>query len=143
MFDIFDLFDLIKKKLDARKTEKKAEELNRKRFGDEKERRILLASIVLLLEIAYSNERFTLNENIVIHDIMRDELGIPEEDIRGILDISEEYRKHFQNLKDYSDTIKRDFTREEKFLLMQRLWKIVYADGHTDINENLLMTELS
>ena len=114
-----------------------------KKSPEELNKRIQIATCVLLLEIAKSDYEFTMEEMATIRNILENELGIKKENINEILNIAEEHREENVDIWEYTNLIKQNYTWEEKNLLIEMVWKVIYADGVLDKYEDYLIHKLA
>lgn len=105
--------------------------------------KILIAACVLMLEIAKSDDQLAAKEMKTIRDIIRTELEIPERDIGEILAIAEKDRENSTDIYEYTKLINQHFSREEKKQMVERFWKIIYADGAFDQYEDYMVHKLA
>lgn len=105
--------------------------------------RILIASTVLLLEIAKSDDHLARTEMKTIRQILESELEIPHEQIEDILRIAEEDREESTDIYEYTRLINQHFSRDDKIRMIERFWKIIYADETFDQYEDYMVHKLA
>ena len=87
-------------------------------------------------------------------DISKDELSVLMEEIQSIskkvgkdrleiLKIIEIYSQDSVSFYEFIEDINKDYSKEQKHSLLQFMWKIAYADGKLDIDEERLVRRVS
>ena len=111
--------------------------------ADDLETKILIATCVLLLEIANSDDEFSPVERKIIKGVLEEELEIPREDIEQLLDLAVRDRQESVDIWEYTNLINQYFSKSEKILLVERMWRVIYADGKVDQFEDYLAHKLA
>ena len=86
--------------------------------------------------------------------ISNDELGLLMQEIKiiskkvckneeEILKIIETYSKDSISFYDFVEDINKFYTKDEKLSLLRFMWKIAYADGELDVDEERLIRRLA
>ena len=120
------MFDLFKKK------EKEKENSNEVS---------LIAIASLLIHSAKIDENFTDKERNIIKDSLI-EMGAKNEDIIDIMKEAENLEKDSNQILDFTKQVK-NINQEEKEIIIEALWGIIYSDEKADIYETNLMRRLS
>ena len=107
------------------------------------ETKILIATCVLLLEIANSDDEFSPVERETIHRILEEELEIPREEIDQLLNLAVRDRQNSVDIWEYTNLINQYFSTSEKIQLVERIWRVIYADGKVDQFEDYLAHKLA
>jgi len=87
-------------------------------------------------------------------DINKDELSLIMEEIKDlakkvnknedeILKIIEIYSKDSVSFYDFVEDINKQYTKDEKLSLLGFMWRIAFADGKIDVNEEKLIRRLA
>ena len=125
------MFNFFKKN----KTEKKSD--------DEASFEIELTAAVLAYEVARSDGEISDTElNVLMEEIsiISEKVGKDESEILKIIKISSENSVSFY---EFVHDINKNYSKEEKILLLKFVWKIAYADGQLDVNEEKLIRRLA
>jgi len=109
----------------------------------EKYDRTHVATCVILLEMARSDEEFSSVEQETIKAILRQEFAIPEDDIEDLMKIASEKREDSVDLWEFTNLINQNFSEEEKRKIIESAWKIIYADEKLDKYEDHLVHVLA
>jgi uncharacterized tellurite resistance protein B-like protein len=105
--------------------------------------RVQVATCVLLLEIAHSDDRFTEAERGRILEILKERFQLPDDEVAELLELGQIERKQSSDLWQFTNMIDNNYSREEKERVVECLWKVVYADGRLNIHEDHLIHRLS
>ncbi|MBN1224573.1 MAG: TerB family tellurite resistance protein [Candidatus Aminicenantes bacterium] len=102
-----------------------------------------IATCAILLEIAKSDYEFSTVEKETTQAILKNEFGIPEEDIEDLMKIAAEKREDSVDLWEFTNLINQNFSKEEKLKIIESAWKIIYADDKLDKYEDHLVHVLA
>jgi uncharacterized tellurite resistance protein B-like protein len=109
----------------------------------EKFDRTHVATCVILLEIAKSDDEFSSVEEETTKAILKQEFAIPEEDIEDLMKIAAEKRDDSVDLWEFTNLINQKFSEEEKTKIVESAWKVIYADAKLDKYEDHLVHVLA
>ena len=104
---------------------------------------IELTAAVLAYEIARSDGEISKDELSVL---MKEIESISEKvgkDKFEILKIIEIYSKNSISFHEFIEDINNDYSKEEKHSLLKFMWKIAYADGKLDVDEERLIRRVA
>jgi uncharacterized tellurite resistance protein B-like protein len=97
----------------------------------------------LLIEAALADGEFDAAERLKIQAALCHMFGLPENVIDDLLEDLEKQIADSNNLYGYSRIVKTELDYEQRVLLIQMLWEVVYADGELDDFESNLLRRLS
>tara|TARA_B100001057_G_C22852835_1_gene951630 strand:- start:1876 stop:2310 length:435 start_codon:yes stop_codon:yes gene_type:complete len=104
---------------------------------------IELTASVLAYEIARSDGEIDENElNVLMEEIKIISKKV-DKDETEILEIIEKYSKDSVSFYEFVEDINNDYTKDEKLSLLKFMWKIAYADGKLDVDEERLIRRLA
>ncbi len=109
----------------------------------EKFKRTHVATCVILLEIAKSDDEFCSVEQETTKAILKHELSIPDEDIEDLMKIAAEKREDSVDLWEFTNLINEHFSEEEKRRSIELAWSVIYADEKLDKYEDHLVHVLA
>tara|TARA_B100001250_G_C19764478_1_gene774053 strand:- start:104 stop:526 length:423 start_codon:yes stop_codon:yes gene_type:complete len=101
----------------------------------------LIAVASLLIHSAKIDENFTYKEKKIIKDALI-EMGAEKENIDIIITQAEEKEKDSNQILDFTKEIK-NIREEEKIIIIEAIWNIIYSDDNADMYETNLMRRLS
>ncbi len=104
---------------------------------------IELTAAVLAYEIARIDGDVSKSElNILIEEVklISNKVGKNEQEI---LDIIEIYSNDSTSFYEFVEDINKNYDKDEKLSLLGFMWKIAYADGRLDVDEERLIRRLA
>tara|TARA_A100001015_G_C14851398_1_gene656631 strand:+ start:491 stop:925 length:435 start_codon:yes stop_codon:yes gene_type:complete len=104
---------------------------------------IELTASVLAYEIARSDGEIDENELRVLMDEVKVISKKVNKDQAEILEIIEKYSKDSVSFYEFVEQINNGYTKDEKISLLKFMWKIAYADGKLDVDEERLIRRLA
>jgi uncharacterized tellurite resistance protein B-like protein len=107
------------------------------------DKRLLVATAVILLEVALSDDEYTESERELIVKILREKFGLDDESVDELIRISEEQRRESIDLWYFTEIINSRYDSEEKFRVMEMVWQVIYADGRLDKYEDHIVHKLA
>ena len=104
---------------------------------------IELNAAVLAYEIAGSDGDISPDElKVLMHEIEKIAIKAGKEKIE-IFKIIEMYSADSVSFHEFVEDINKNYSKEEKLLLIKFLWKTAYADGKLDIDEERLVRRVA
>ena len=104
---------------------------------------IELTASVLAYEIARIDGNISSDElNILMEEIkvISRKVGKKESEILKIIEI---YSKDSVSFYEFVDDINKNYSKSEKLSLLEFMWRIAYADGNLDVDEEKLIRRLA
>jgi len=127
------MFNLIQKYFEKAETTEEAPD----------NQKILTAACALFLEVANSDDEFSETEKESIISILKEDFDLPPESVTELLQIAEAERKEQIDLYHFAKLIKENYSHDEKLLVIEALWKVIYADGRVDQFEDRMIKTLA
>tara|TARA_B100000886_G_scaffold179324_1_gene122914 strand:- start:1118 stop:1549 length:432 start_codon:yes stop_codon:yes gene_type:complete len=119
------------------KKEKKVDENQNQNFEIE------LTAAVLAYEIARSDGEISDDElSLLMYEIEKISQKVGK-DATEILNIVETYSKDSVSFHDFIEDINKNYSKDEKISLLDFMWKIAYADGKLDVDEERLVRRVA
>ena len=101
----------------------------------------MMAVACLLIHSAKIDQNYTEKENKIIKEAII-EMGAEPEEIDKIMQDAEEKEKDSNQILDFTREIK-NINEEDKKIIIEALWDIIYSDEDADMYETNLMRRLS
>ena len=101
----------------------------------------IMAVACLLIHSAKIDENYTDKEKKIIKDAVV-EMGANAKEIDGIIRDAEEKEKDSNQILDFTREIK-NINEEDKKIIIEALWDIIYSDEDADMYETNLMRRIS
>ena len=101
----------------------------------------IMAVTCLLIHSARIDENYTIKEKKIIKDAIV-EMGARSDEIDKIIQDAEEKEKDSNQILDFTREVK-NINQEDKKIIIEALWDIIYSDEDADMYETNLMRRLS
>ena len=108
-----------------------------------RQKRIVLATAALLLEMANADSEFNALEKQKVLEILRIRFGLSETDAADLLTLAEQERQDSLDIWQFTHMINTIYDNSEKLELLEIFWSVVFVDGRVDMYEEYLMRKLS
>ena len=112
-----------------------------KRNEDDENHLSLISIAALLIHSAKIDENFTEKEKIIIKNALI-EMGADKNDLDELIKDAELREKDSNQILEFTKEVKNK-SKEEKKIVIEALWNIIYSDKNADMYENNLMRRLS
>lgn len=99
---------------------------------------VAVAACALLLEIGHADGLLDAEEQERILRHVREDLGIPEKDVRDVMRLAEEQRRESVDLYQFTRRITESFSGAQRLRLLEAMWGVVYCDGELSAVESQL-----
>ncbi len=109
--------------------------------NDDKSHLSLISIAALLIHSAKIDENFTEKERVIIKNALI-EMGANEENLDKIIKDAEQKEKDSNQILEFTKEVKNKNINEKK-VVIEALWNIIYSDKDADIYETNLMRRLS
>lgn len=116
--------------------------LNKKGGKVQRAHNIEAATCAVLLEIAKIDEEFTNEEQKIINNILKKKFSLTDKEVDELVKLTSEELKQSSDLWHFTDTINKNFTKEQKTQLIEHIWQIIYSDKHLKGHEDYLVHKL-
>jgi uncharacterized tellurite resistance protein B-like protein len=80
---------------------------------------VSIAACALLLEIAHADDVFTEEERARIRRAVREDFGVPPEDVEEVVRLAEEERRESVDLYQFTKLVGEKFSREQRLRLIE------------------------
>ncbi len=107
------------------------------------ETQLQIATCALFLEIANSDDDFSIEEKVFIEKTMKDEFNLDDKLVTELLALATEQTDKSVSLYEFTDVINKQFGKDEKLIILKNLWRLVFADGKLDMYEESFMRTIS
>jgi len=91
-----------------------------------------VAALVLLIEMAGTDNEIAPEESATLCAIMNEQFNIPEEEMPELVEIAAAARKEQGKIDQFVASVNERFDDKQRQLLFAMIWKIVLADGKID-----------
>jgi len=105
--------------------------------------RIQIATCIILLEVAKSDDEFSSIEKTTLTAILKKKFEISAEAAEELMEIANRKREESIDLWKFTHLINENYTKEEKRKIVEAVWQIIYADEKLDKYEDHLVHRLA
>jgi uncharacterized tellurite resistance protein B-like protein len=104
---------------------------------------VAVATAVFLLEIAHADSQVHHLEEAAVRDGLKAIFGKSSKEVETILEKAHKARDESFDLYQFSREINGYFENEKKNLILENIWRVVYADGTLDKYEEALVRKIA
>jgi uncharacterized tellurite resistance protein B-like protein len=104
---------------------------------------VAIATAVFLLEIAHADSQVHHLEEATVRDGLKAIFGSSSQDVDSLLKKAHTAREESFDLYQFSKEINGHFELEDKILILENIWCVVYADGILDKYEEALVRKIA
>lgn len=105
-------------------------------------RKLEIATCTLFIEVAKADSNFAPEEKDKIISYMKSEFGLDEEHVEGLIELAERNIKENDSIYEYTIIINQNFSNDEKYELLKKLWRLILADNKLDIYEEHVIKKI-
>jgi len=102
-----------------------------------------LALTALLVEAAYSDDRFDEAERSVVAHLLESRFNLSQSDTAALISAGERESAQSTELFRFTRTVNERLSFQERVELVEMLWEVAYADGVLDPYEDSLLRRVS
>jgi len=113
-----------------------------KKGDEEKETAARVAAAALLFEAAMSDYQLDDVERQTIKDLIIEQFNLDQADAMTLIALAESQAKEATGLHGFTTLINQNWSETERVNLMEKMWRVVYADGRLDDHELHLMRKI-
>jgi len=110
--------------------------------GNPTSRDIQIATGVLLLEMAGSDEDYAPEEVQTIFRTLEDQFGVDQDEAMNLLEIADAARHEKGKIDEFIKSITQHFSEEQRTRVLAMVWKVIIADGQIDKFERRFAVQL-
>ena len=104
--------------------------------------RLNLAAAALLFEVARSDYDLGSEEQSLIESLVNQQFGLDKSSASALLELAESAAREATDLHGFTALINANWSLDEREKLVERMWRVVYADGRLDDHEVHLMRKI-
>jgi len=107
------------------------------------EKKIELATAVLMIEISLADENTGDEEYKIIKNILLEKFNLDKKNIDELISLAEEEVDHTVSLHGFAELINNHLSPEEKTEIIEYLWRVAYADAYIHKYEEYYIRKIS
>ena len=109
---------------------------------EDSEHELRLAAAALMYETAMADYDLDQEEQTLIQKLVSEQFELTKTEADELLALAQSQVKDATDLHGFTRLINRNWTLEERTLLVDRMWQVVYADRRLDDHELHLMRKI-
>ena len=102
----------------------------------DRNRKLEIATCVILLEAATADSEFSEEELQKIIDILKARFQMTDSSVNELIETSKREREDQPGLWHFTSLINDSLTPDERYDLMEMIWQVIYSDKRLDAFEN-------
>ena len=108
-----------------------------------KETQLQIATCALFLEIANSDDDFSIEEREFIEKTMKEKFNLDDELVSELLELAKQQTNESVSIYEFTDVINKSFNKDEKLTIIKNLWRLIFADNKLDKYEEYFVRKIS
>jgi uncharacterized tellurite resistance protein B-like protein len=109
----------------------------------ELQHRLRLAAAALLIEMTRADYSVGSAERKALEAVLQSALGLVAGEVEELLQLAGEAADRATSLYEFTRLINDHYSREEKIMLIESMWRVAFADGDLDKYEERLIRQVS
>jgi uncharacterized tellurite resistance protein B-like protein len=105
--------------------------------------RLRIATCVVLLEVARSDDEFCSLEQAALSAALQEEFRIPKEAVEALMEVAHSKREDAVDLYEFTSLINENYSLPEKIRIVELAWRIIYADKELNRYEDHFVHKLA
>lgn len=105
-------------------------------------KKIQIATCALFIEVANADDDFAKEEKDLIIKLMEDIFNLDNNETKELINLSEQQIKESVSLYEFTDTINKNFSSEEKYQILLNLWRLIFVDEKFHEYEDYLIRKI-
>lgn len=102
-----------------------------------------VAACALLLEVAYADDYFSVDERRHLRSLVRRHFGLKPEAAEDLIAMADDERRNRVDLWGFTALIRDNYSVGQKMVLAEAMWGLVLADGDLGGREDYIMRKIS
>jgi len=104
---------------------------------------VRLATAALLVEVMKADRDVSDVEREAALSAVRDKFDLPKDEANELIALAEQEAKEATSLYQFTHMIDKGFDREQKILVIELLWRVVFADANMEAHEEALVRRIA
>ncbi len=109
----------------------------------ELQHRLQLAAAALLIEMSRADYVVEPEEQRTLEVVLHAALGLSQQEIVELIELAGDAADKATSLYEFTRQINDHYTKEQKLLLIQSMWRVAFADGDLDKYEERLIRQVA
>lgn len=109
----------------------------------ELQRQLRLAAAALLIEMTRADYTVDSAEKQAMESVLQMALNLSAEEVKKLLTLAGTAADRATSLYEFTSLINDHYSREEKLVLIESMWRVAFSDGDLDKYEERLIRQVS
>jgi len=105
--------------------------------------RLQVATCIILLEVAKSDDEFSSIEKATVGAILKKKFDLSAEAAEELIKVASREREESVDLWEFTNLINENYSKEEKRRIVESAWRVIYADEKLDGYEDYFVHKLA
>lgn len=105
--------------------------------------RVQVATCIILLEVAKSDDEFSSVEKATVEAILKKKFDLSAEAAEELMEVASRKREESVDLWEFTNLINENYSKEEKKRIVESAWRVIYADEKLDGYEDHFVHKLA
>jgi uncharacterized tellurite resistance protein B-like protein len=105
--------------------------------------RLQVATCIILLEVAKSDDEFSSIEKATVKAILKKKFDISAEAVEELMKVASRKREESVDLWEFTNLINENYSKEEKKRIVESAWRVIYSDEKLDGYEDYFVHRLA
>lgn len=105
--------------------------------------RVQVATCIILLEVAKSDDEFSSIEKATVKAILKRKFDISAEAAEELMEVASRKREESVDLWEFTNLINENYSKEEKKRIVESAWRVIYVDKKLDRYEDYFVHKLA
>lgn len=110
---------------------------------EELQHQLHLAAAALLIEMTRADYTVDSSEKQAMENVLQRALNLSAEEVRNLLTLAGTAADRATSLYEFTRLINDHYSREEKLVLVESMWRVAFSDGDLDKYEERLIRQVS
>ena len=106
-------------------------------------RSLQLATAVLLVEVMRADASFNPQERAATVAALRTQFTLTDDEMTRLLAQAEQTAQSANDYFAFTSAMNDHYTQAQKIMVVELMWKVAYADGYLDANENHIISKVA
>ncbi len=111
--------------------------------GPDNEERTRIAASVILLEAAHADHECTDDELDHVIETLCSEFDLARKHAEDLVELAHRERNRAIDLFEFTNHINNEFSRKEKQVVLEAVWRIIHIDGQLEKHEDHFVRKLT
>ena len=109
----------------------------------EQEHALQLATAVLLVEVMRADPGTSPQERATVLEALRGKFALAPDELDRLVELAEQKVRTASDFHQFTSVINNSFGQDMKIRIVENMWRVAYANGHIDANENHVIAKVA